>query len=80
MVVQQLIRCFYGAFFAVIAAPALTLPNCVQADDAVKPVVVLSIASVDQLMGDFSFLTKVAGRAGCRRIFAADRLVRGAGL
>ena len=48
----------------IIPAAALLLPlAAAQAADPPKPVAVLSIASIDRLMGDFAYLTKLGGRA-----------------
>ncbi len=62
--VKKLIHCVWGPVWAAVLLGALIAPASLPADEdeTVKPVVVLSIASVDHLMHDFAYLTKVAGR------------------
>ncbi len=65
---NQLIRQVYSTFWAIalmaaIPASALGQSSMASDDGAVKPVAVLSIASIDRLMDDFAYLTKAAGRA-----------------
>lgn len=48
----------------IVPAVALLLPlAATHAADPPKPVAVLSIASIDQLMGDLTYLTKLSGRS-----------------
>ncbi len=62
IVVKKLIRGVWGPVWAVALMGALVGPIRLRADEPVKPVVILSIASVDHLMENFAYLTKVAGR------------------
>ncbi|MEO8496987.1 MAG: hypothetical protein ABI614_18100, partial [Planctomycetota bacterium] len=52
--VSHLLKCALGLLL-------VTLPSIASAQDAQKPAVVISLASVDQLMGNIGYLTRVAG-------------------
>ncbi len=65
---NKLIRQVGGPFCVIVlivigSVSALIQPGVARADDAVKPVAILSIASIDRLMDDFGYLMKAAGRA-----------------
>lgn len=61
---SQLLRCSGMSLWMIMAASLLVEQSTVRAADPLRPVAVLSIASVDRLMGDFTYLTSRGGRAG----------------
>jgi hypothetical protein len=61
--VSQLTRCPRLSQWIVPAVAALLPMAATRAADPPRPVAVLSIASIDDLMGNFTYLTKLGGRA-----------------
>ena len=57
--VSRLMKCALGLLLATVST--VTRPTIVSAQDAQKPAVVISVGSVDQLMGNIGYLTRVAG-------------------
>ena len=60
---NKLIHHFCGPTCLIVLLSLLARPVAAETEDSVKPVAVLSIASVDQLMNDFAYVTKSAGRS-----------------
>lgn len=60
---SQLLRCSGMPLWTILAASLLVGRPTARAADPPRPVAVLSIASVDRLMGDFTYLTSRGGRA-----------------
>ena len=60
---SQLLRCSGLPLWMILAASLLVGRPTARAADPPRPVAVLSIASADRLMGDFTYLTSRGGRA-----------------
>ncbi|MBC8351914.1 MAG: hypothetical protein H8E66_07985 [Planctomycetes bacterium] len=62
--VSHLFKCTLGfslVVVSVVTAVTATAPSVAVAQDAQKPAVVISLASIEQLMGNVGYLTQVAG-------------------
>ena len=60
---NKLIHHFCGPMCLIVLLSLLAPPVAAETEDSVKPVAVLSIASIDHLMDDFAYVTKSAGRS-----------------
>ncbi len=77
IVVKQLRRGIWGLVWICVSLGAVIVPAGLRAEDAVKPVMVLSVANVDRLMDDFAYLTRLSGRGdvGGRLQLLIDSLI-----
>ncbi len=78
MVKTMIHRSGWGLIGMLAPLAGLFAPTALKGEEDSKPVVVVSIASVDHLMEDFVYLTKVAGRqaAGEQMRFLVSSLVQ----